>query len=88
MSDAIDPDTPVDFVLTDAGRAALADALQRAAARYQIDKGRDGWTYLYCTECTTGPTDYLGVWPGSPARNARAIAASRQQHEDAHLLSE
>lgn len=88
MSDAINPEVPVDFVLTDAGRAALADARQHAAARYRIDRGPDRWTYLYCTECTTGHTDYLGAWPGRPALHTEPIAAARQEHEHHHLLKQ
>jgi hypothetical protein len=85
---SIDPDAPVDFVLTDAGRAALAHAREQAAARYRIDEGPDGWTYLYCTQCTTRPSDYLQAYPGPAIRHTQSIAAVRQEHEHHHLLNE
>lgn len=82
------PDQSIPYTITDTGRAALDEALQRRATRYKIDKGRDGWTYLYCTQCTTGHTDYLGAWPGPASRHTESIAAVRQEHEDIHLDQE
>lgn len=80
MTDASNPDAPVGYALTDAALAAIAEHRQRVADRYLIADD-DGWTYLWCAECTAGSDDYLGGWRGTAEKHADSIAAVRLKHE-------
>lgn len=80
MADLSKPDAATDYVLTEAGRAAIAAHRQRVADRYVITAA-DGWIELWCESHTAGGSDFLGEWEGSPNQHSAAILAARSQHE-------